>query len=255
MSDISTFNKTRTYYDSYAVPQRWAAETLLAFMPDTCSSICELGCGTGLLTQRLLSKYPKTPILAVDRASALFQTLGEKLQGSPIAWEHLDLNKNIPKTDADLIVSSAALHWLDDLEKLFSDLLKHHTKKTHLVFNIMLKGTLKEVRECRSVCCPDVPPFREMPEWEDVLQKLENAGWKTDMHVVDEFVLPFQTGSDLLRSLQRTGVNGFPYGRGIRPLNRSELKNISSCLNERNDSELPGIPCTYRCGFIAAHAN
>lgn len=250
----SAFAKSVNTYDEYAMPQRWAAETLLALLPDECESICELGCGSGILTQRLAAKYPEVPLLAVDSVSSFFQSLEDKLKGSSMHWKQVDLNRELPEVDADLYVSSATFHWLDDIGDVLTRLRSQATPGTDLAFSIMTKGTLEEVRSCRNEVCPGLPPVRELPDWNDIPDLVRNAGWEVKIYFLDAFVRAFDSASDLLRSLQKTGVNGFPYGRGPRPLLRGELKKIEDCLQKKYDDELQGIPCTYRCGFIFAHA-
>lgn len=88
---------------------------------DNAKHVVDLGCGTGHLTAKLLGKFPNAQILGVDSSTQMLekaqpysQTHLEFIQADIATWE--------PKKPLDVIVSNAALQWLEDHETLIPNL-------------------------------------------------------------------------------------------------------------------------------------
>jgi trans-aconitate 2-methyltransferase len=86
-------------------------------------SVVDLGCGPGHLTRGLADRWPKAHVLGVDRstemlAKAMPLTIPGRLEF--VQAEIADWSTDKP---VDLIVSNAALHWVDDHETLLPRLV------------------------------------------------------------------------------------------------------------------------------------
>jgi trans-aconitate methyltransferase len=85
------------------------------------ATVLDVGCGTGRVTEALLAFAPRGRVLAIDASTdmvALARTrLGERAQ----VWREdaLDLDLDEP---VDAIVSTAALHWVPDHDRLWARL-------------------------------------------------------------------------------------------------------------------------------------
>ena len=85
--------------------------------------IVDLGCGTGTVTALLRARWPEAPIVGVDNSGSMLERARSALPD--VQWEFADLATWAPATPPDLLVSNAALHWLDDHATLFPRLLSH----------------------------------------------------------------------------------------------------------------------------------
>jgi trans-aconitate 2-methyltransferase len=85
--------------------------------------IVDLGCGTGTVTALLRARWPDAQIIGVDNSEQMLDRARTALPN--VAWELCDLAEWTPATPVDLLVSNAALHWLDDHATLFPRLLSH----------------------------------------------------------------------------------------------------------------------------------
>jgi SAM-dependent methyltransferase len=76
-------------------------------------SLLDLGCGTGLLSQRIRREHPDTHVVGCDFSQGMLQRAGEHCDGS--AWVQGDATR-LPFCDAcfDTVVSSEAFHWFPD---------------------------------------------------------------------------------------------------------------------------------------------
>jgi trans-aconitate 2-methyltransferase len=100
------------------------AQDLLARVSlDTPRHIVDLGCGTGTVTALLRAHWPSAQIVGVDNSEPMLERARAALPD--VAWEFADLAQWTPAVQPDLLVSNAALHWLDDHATLFGRLLSH----------------------------------------------------------------------------------------------------------------------------------
>lgn len=83
----------------------------------------ELGAGTGELTAKLLTRFPESTVLAVDHSEKMLAEAERKLEtfGDRVTIERGAFPTDYPDLDRDasfdLVVSTLAIHHLDDDEK------------------------------------------------------------------------------------------------------------------------------------------
>lgn len=96
-----------------------ATRATLAGMP--CTSIIELGCGTGKNTAFLAQMG--APVHALDFSEAMLAQARAKLAGAPVTFTRADFTHPWPCADrsADLIVCNLALEHIADLDFVFAE--------------------------------------------------------------------------------------------------------------------------------------
>lgn len=85
--------------------------------------IVDLGCGTGSVTALLRARWPAARIVGVDSSQPMLERARAALPD--VTWELADLANWAPAAPVELLVSNAALHWLDDHARLFPRLVSH----------------------------------------------------------------------------------------------------------------------------------
>jgi trans-aconitate 2-methyltransferase len=107
--------------------------------------IVDLGCGTGSVTALIRARWPEAEIAGVDNSEPMLARARAAVPG--VTWELADLARWSPVVPPDLLVSNAALHWLDDHATLLPRLLSQlqpggtlavqmpaqHTAPSHLI--------------------------------------------------------------------------------------------------------------------------
>jgi len=97
---------------------------LLARVPLTDpKAVVDLGCGTGTVTQLLRARWPQAHITGVDNSAPMLERARTALPD--VEWKAQDLARWNPPAAVDLIVSNAALQWLDEHDQLLPRLLSH----------------------------------------------------------------------------------------------------------------------------------
>lgn len=100
---------------------RPAVDLISRITQRTPTRIIDLGCGTGNITQLLADRWPRSSVTGVDSSAEMLSQAQTK-NGS-IQWVRQDIAAWRPEQPVDLIVSNAALHWLDAHDTLFPRLM------------------------------------------------------------------------------------------------------------------------------------
>jgi trans-aconitate 2-methyltransferase len=83
-------------------------------------TVYDLGAGAGNVTRLIAARWPEARVIGVDSsAEMLAQAAAENPR---IEWQQADLGTWRPDRPADIIYSNAALHWLDDHDRLLPEL-------------------------------------------------------------------------------------------------------------------------------------
>jgi trans-aconitate 2-methyltransferase len=127
-ADAASTEWDATTYHRIATPQfTWGQTVLdrLALRGD--ETAIDAGCGSGRLTALLLERLPHGRVIAVDRSENMLQAARAYLEprfGERVSFLRSDL-KALPLDGvANLIVSTATLHWIPDHPTLFRSLYR-----------------------------------------------------------------------------------------------------------------------------------
>lgn len=112
----------RTYDQSSQPQQAWASEVLARLGGiSRDSTVLDVGCGTGRVTEALLALVPQGRVLAMDASADMVALARGRLGDRAEVWRQdvLDLELDTP---VDVVVSTAALHWVTDHDRLWTRL-------------------------------------------------------------------------------------------------------------------------------------
>ncbi len=86
-------------------------------------TVIDLGCGPGNVTKTLKGRWPGAALTGVDGSPEMLERA--RAEDPDIEWVEADMNDWRPEAQVDLIYSNAALHWLNNHDVLFPQLVKH----------------------------------------------------------------------------------------------------------------------------------
>ena len=138
---------------------------MIARIPlDDAKRVYDLGCGPGNSTKAVIDRWPEAAITGVDASPDMLAKA--KTSGVEADWEQADICDWTPQDKPDLILSNAALHWVDD----------HHTLFPRLMSELSPKGILavQMPRNFTSASHTILQQVVEGGPWERQLKHLRN---------------------------------------------------------------------------------
>src|SRR4051794_629071 len=109
-------------YLKFAGPRlRPAVDLLQHIEVDRPELVVDLGAGAGNVTRLLAARWPEARVVGIDSSAEMLAKAAAESPG--IEWRQADLGSWRPDRPPTVIYSNAALHWLDDHDRLFPALL------------------------------------------------------------------------------------------------------------------------------------
>ncbi|MDE5610650.1 MAG: malonyl-ACP O-methyltransferase BioC [Odoribacter sp.] len=197
------FRKSVESYDDHADAQKAIVRRLTAlldaYVPGVSGDILEVGCGTGLLTERLTGKYGKDGLFINDLVDVMCAKTATRCQLPP---EHClvgDIEQIAVEGCFDLIVSASTFQWLACPAETFARLSARLCPGGIMVFSTFGKENCKELRSLTGTGLT----YYSLAEMTDLLSPCLEV-----VHAEEDYcVLEFEHPLDVLRHVKNTGVN------------------------------------------------
>ena len=239
---VNRFAKAVTTYETQATVQRIAADLLAELLGrhlhTLAPRILEIGCGTGLLTRQVAARFAPSEMVLND-----------------ICPEMEVCFTNVPRTtflpgDAqtlqwpgqfDVIVSSSAVQWFDDLRVFATRCAAVLPKDGILAVSGFGPKTLTEVRQLTGygLDYPDFDGF--FAAFSEAFEPLESEHRTCVLH--------FESGWDVLRHLKETGVTATGAGR-TQLWTRRQLATFVTDYNRQFVGDGGKVTLTYEPFFF-----
>lgn len=256
-SVATRFSSAAATYGQHAVVQTEAARILADLVAKLTPSarILEIGCGTGILTAKLVRLLPDAVIHAIDVAPAMVAKAQERLAGAGrVFWVVGDIGSMRGERPYDMVVSNSSLHWVVPLSAVVKSAAQLLAPGGHFAFSIMIKGTLGELRAVRERIAPHKIPPWHLPTAEEVLDSLRESGLELLYEKRSSSRIEFPSAADFLRCIHDQGLTGGRFSNAGISLNRTELRKLVSGYNENYKSKRSGVFATYEVMYVVAAA-
>ncbi len=239
------FSRFANTYEQYAEVQRSAAAQLAAEFAGLAAilppgPLLELGCGTGLLSTRLLDVFPERVIFFSDLAPGMVEFCRQKLSSRLAAngrhhFQVLDGENPPPSPRYALIVSSLTMQWFADLESSIARLLAALTPGGYLLFSVVGANTFSDWRRlCSELALPcTINPFPALAA------VVEMVGGRSVSCRREEELRSYPSAREFFRSLQRIGAGT---SLAAPPLSPGQLRTLIRAWDERSPE---GVAVNY----------
>lgn len=224
------FGAAAAGYDDHAGPQRVAARLVADLAhrqrPDGVTRILEVGCGTGFLTRDIQACWPSAALTVTDLSPEMLARAG---QGGLVAGTFLAMDGEAPPFDGpwfDLILSSLAFQWFDDLAGALTRLAGLLRPGGSLIFSTMGQGSFGQWRAAHAACGLEsgVPDYPDLSALRTILTRFDDA------FAFDEDVpVDFGDARGLIAHLK--GIGAVVPGAGRQPLSVSDLRRVMAAFD------------------------
>jgi len=252
------FSASADTYDRHARIQQIAAKEVnrLVASLSGVNRILEVGCGTGILTQKMLACYPDSTLCAVDISEAMIARARARLsQAENVTWIVGDASTTNGMAPFDLIVSSSSLHWVFPATETFQHLSAAVNAGGHFVFSLMLDGTLGELHASRRRIAPHKPVQARLPTAGEVQELLNDAGFQMLQKSRASLRMTYPSAADFLRSIHEQGLTGGPVSSDGIHLCRRELEQLILDYDSHYRYDEESVRATYEIMYVVARKN
>jgi len=221
------FGRAATTYGQYAEVQNKMANTLVELLPSplpvSSPIVFEMGCGTGIFTQKLMSKIPKGKFTITDASEEMLrQTLKSLEFKSENHFQIFDASgeNQIVENHFDLAASNALVQWFPNLIMHFK-MVAAHLKNTGIY---LASGFMSDnFPELNSLLA--LPPFgfQNFPGHNEteILAAARTAGFIVETWTTTSIDQIYPTPRDFLNAIKGLGSARKPDNA---PMTRSKLE-------------------------------
>jgi malonyl-CoA O-methyltransferase len=263
------FNQHAHEYDRYAIVQQEMAESLLQQLaplisaPQQVQRILEIGCGTGILSERLLAQFPNAQLVALDLCENMIAEASQRLAVNDhrVYWVVDDAEQwlQLQTSRFDIVISNATVQWFNEPFATMRAAYHLLNQDGVLAFSTFLPGTFHELH--RSFAQAETvlgypqrahgQAFVSLEVWRDELQNLSPRVTCRSVERVFEYADVRQ----FLDSVKRVGagnalaLNHQQHQAALSKRLLAEMTHIYEQSFSAND-ESKAIRATYCSGFF-----
>lgn len=245
------FSAAAGSYDGWASAQGAIAEALVRLLPPDLrpSRIADLGCGTGTLGALLLARFPGASLVGVDLAEGMVERCRARFEGDSRARflaGDVERPGSIPP-GCDLVASSCAVQWLDDLPATLRMWAAALPPGGHLALATLVRGSFPELDGAHAEAFGVPFPGLDFPGEAELAAALRSGGLRLLASEPLVAVSPHADANEAIRSFRRIGAR-IP---GLAPLSPARMRRLLAALGRRRDAS-GAVPLTHRALLLLA---
>ena len=191
------FSRNLKTYKDNSIVQSKMADRLVGMINCQPEKILELGCGSGLLTEKLVREFSAKDYCAIDIVEECRNYIGKI---SPdIRFYHSDIETYEFQEKYDLIISNAVFQWFKNLDKIIEKCSGMLECDGVLAFSTFSPDNLREFREVSGLSLE----YKSVDYIKNILEK--------DFEIISiesfDYQLKFDNPLKILAHMKNTGVN------------------------------------------------
>ncbi|MBE0538314.1 MAG: methyltransferase domain-containing protein [Ignavibacterium sp.] len=135
------------YFQFSSAQQKWARESINKAKIKSDEHVLDVGCGDGKVTVEIAELVTEGKVLGVDNSEAMINLAKEKFPHSKypnLYFKVLDAKELNFNEEFDVIVSNAALHWVDDHIKVLKGMYNSLKNGGRIILQMGAKGNVPE---------------------------------------------------------------------------------------------------------------
>lgn len=273
------FSDAAPTYDEAAILQKTVAERIderLELTTHKVDKLADIGAGTGLLTDKLIQRYPQAQVFAVDLSEQMLIQAKQRLQivkSKPLKKISRFLPKSGPlhtmtqkqgaqliNADAfalpfadhslDMLTSNLMLQWCDDLDQVFAEFRRVLRPEGLLMFTTFGPDTLKELRQAWQQADEQTEHVNLFIDMHDIGDALIRAGFGQPVMDVEHFTLTYDKPMSVLKDLKAIGATNASQQRQPGLTGKHKFSKMLNAYEQLRQNQK--IPATYE--VVHGHA-
>ena len=196
MSIKNQFSKHANEYNDFNIIQQIAAKALVRDIKTKPKKILEIGCGSGQVFKYItwdIEKY-----YAIDFSSSMCELhpKNDKIEVSCYDFDTKEFRDFLKNKNFDIVISSSAMQWSKDLEKLVKCLKATSSEINAVLFTSNTFKTIQKITNKKS-------PILSTNE----IKKAFSKSFKCEFEI-HNYNLEFENKKDLFNYIKNSGVSG-----------------------------------------------
>ncbi|TDF41344.1 methyltransferase domain-containing protein [Alteromonadaceae bacterium M269] len=241
------FSRAASFYDKVADVQYDIAQATLALIDKHSRKMLDIGCGTGRISQQLLSHADS--VLGVDLSPGMIKFAEATHNSSRLSWLNADA-EDLPLEEQtfDSAFSSMALQWCQPIDKAFGEIHRVLQPESEAYLSLMCKGSFAELENAWTAI-GEGKRTNDFQSHNNIVDAAKACGFD----VVDKtqsFVTYHDTIFELLGSIKAIGANTVTRSQSDKKmLDRKGLLALENAYRQ-NHARDERLPLTYQISFL-----
>lgn len=190
--------------------------------------VLDIGCGDGKITRYMADLVPKGWVIGADLSEKMIDFCLKENLSSPkdnLSFTIMDAEKNIFKSQFDIVTSFFCLHWVQNLDKALIGIKNALTNNGKTIIIIPLKNELHDVIELIAsstkwnIYFKDFINPRVFLTLEQYSKLFDRSGLKKQIFSIENMSYTFDTKQELMSFIGA----GFPHMKVIPKLKQEEF--------------------------------
>jgi len=176
----------RAYAENSSAQESWGAQMHDKLVLHGHETLADIGCGDGRLTARLAMRLPRGRTIGLDLSPAMVEHARATWRDVPgLEFRRADAGSFVLDEPADILVSNAVLHWIQDLAPVFRASKNALKPDGRLLFQMGGTGNVAQVEAAaKRILSKDpwsrwfdgLPPVWHMHSPQEAVHDMESAG-------------------------------------------------------------------------------
>lgn len=240
------FNRAAFTYNNYCYPQQMIGDKLIASIyqhSQTYDLVADLGCGTGLITQKLADTLYFKELHAIDISEKSLECAQKTIQHPHVFLSHDNItNLSHYEKKFNLLFSNMVLHWNENIHQTLKIIKENTAKNGIIAFTVPIIGTFHELNASSK------NHFYSLADWH---KQCAQAGIHLITAFEETFVFAFGSWIQAIKSIKATGANHLfaSHQQGLSCASR--YRSSSFFKESKNEKFL----LTYQVGIFLGTSN
>lgn len=254
----SSFGRAAKSYDEAAHLQKVVGARLLDYLKthwkgSEPNRMVDLGCGTGFFAESLVESFGPANLVCLDISEDMLTFTSQRIDKLDIdvasAFLVSDAERlGIQSSSVELIFSSLALQWADDLQRALVEAHRVLKPGGVIAYSTLLDGTLFELKEAWA----SVDSRKHVNSFLSLDLSVEIArlaGFTLEVSICEDVVLEYDKPIQLMRDLKSIGAHNMAQGRSKGLTGKSKIAKVSDVYEKYRRAD-GFVPATYRAGYF-----